>query len=626
MPRNSDWSVRILNIRHKITTGVILLLSAMLVVAAFLASGLRRLDEARQWNERAYESVTHLNNLDRLISELETALSVGTGANSAAQSEVLLPRFTARNGIATEIAQLSELLSSDDSQTARLAQFKRKTDFNRWRTLPGSAADAQGGELRQAVGEARATLEEIRIAHTKAMAQHRAETEGLSSALIINVAIFCLFVVAITIIASQRLVRRIVDPISQMMLAAERVMLGDQAPQVEERTNDEIGQLARAFNRMAERIAEREKAILARNQELDDLHDFNALLQTSASEDEIHRALLQKIRTLDLSQAVILNRQSEDNTLAIARSLAPLSPVRENQALTQSGCDPMTEAEITQDDQRLPLCRVVRAGREMIVPDLKNDLLCADCRFGQKRGSSFCVPVTAGGRTIGALHLVSPKTDYWTTERQRLVKALVDQAAPTINNLRLMRTLEDRTLMDEQTKVYNRRYLDAYLKQQIGLARRQEFPVSVMMLDIDHFKKLNDRYGHEAGDIVLRHFATTIRNSLREGEIIARYGGEEFTVVMNGTAKAAQTLAERLRRAVAALSFPQFARQGEEVRVTMSIGIAEFPTSGHSVEDVLKSADFALYRAKDGGRNCVRLASRSLMAIKGAQLSRAGSE
>jgi diguanylate cyclase (GGDEF)-like protein len=198
----------------------------------------------------------------------------------------------------------------------------------------------------------------------------------------------------------------------------------------------------------------------------------------------------------------------------------------------------------------------------------------------------------------------------------------VDQAAPTINNLRLMKTLEDRTLTDEHTRVYNRRYLDDYLKRQIGLARRQEFPVSVMMLDIDYFKRLNDRYGHEAGDIVLKHFASVIARSLREGEFVARYGGEEFTVVMNGTAKAAQTLAERLRKAVASLSFPQLAQQGEEVRVTMSIGIAEFPTNGQTPEDVLKAADFALYRAKEAGRNCVKVASRTLMAIKVAQAAR----
>ncbi|HWQ36084.1 MAG TPA: diguanylate cyclase [Blastocatellia bacterium] len=621
MQRKFDWSARVLNIRNKILLGTVLLLSAMLIVAALLANGLRTLSEALRWHERAGEITAHLTSLDRLTGEIEAALHDET--DNAARLQALLPRFTAKDGIAAELARLSELFEGDSAQMARLDQLRRRTEINRWRTLL-SAGDAGSSDRRRAVEEIRAALEEIELAHARAVARARSEIEGLSNTLIINVAILCLLVIAITIVASQRLVRRLVDPVNQMMLAAERLMLGDLAPRVEERTGDEIGQLARTFNRMAERIAEREKAILARNQELDELHDFNALLQTSASEEEIHRALLQKVRTLELSQAIILNRQNEDNTLAVAGSLSPLTT-----ACDDHGFDPGAEADqALQDWQRLPLCRVVRAGREIVVPDVRNDLLCTDCRFRQKRGSSFCMPITAGGRTIGALHLASPKTEYWTTERQRLVKALVDQAAPTINNLRLMKTLEDRTLMDEHTRVYNRRYLDDYLKQQIGLARRQEFPVSVMMLDIDHFKKLNDRYGHEAGDIVLRQFATTIKNSLREGEIIARYGGEEFTVVMNGTAKAAQTLAERLRRAVAALSFPQFAQQGEDVRVTMSIGIAEFPTNGQTVEDVLKSADFALYRAKDSGRNCVKLASRSLMAIRGAQISRAsaGSE
>ncbi|HZS06331.1 MAG TPA: diguanylate cyclase [Blastocatellia bacterium] len=616
MQRKPDRSARTLNVRNKITLSAILLLGAMLIITALLASGLRTLSNALRWSEQAWEAKARLNTLDRLIGELGAALHAGAGE---AQLPALLTRFSAKDGITAEVERIGELIGNDSAQAARLEQLRRRTDVGQWHRLLASGGGASVKEIRAALEDAHTSVQQISGAHTLAMARRRAETESLSTKLIINAAILCLLVIAITVIASRRLARRIIDPINQMMLAAERLMLGDLAPRVEERTGDEIGQLARAFNRMAERIAEREKAILARNQELDELRDFNALLQTSDSEEEIHRALLQKVRALDLTQAVILNRRSEDNTLAVAASLDSLAVSSEDYLAARPGCGESAASEQADEIRQIPVCRVVRAGREMVIQDVKDDLLCADCRFGQRRGSAFCVPIMAGGKTIGALHLASPKTDYWNTDRQRLARMLVDQAAPAINNLRSMKTLEDRTLMDEHTRVCNRHYLDEYLKQQIALARRQGFPVSVMMLDIDHFKRLNDRYGHEAGDIVLRQFAATIKDSLREGEIVARYGGEEFTVVMNGTAKAAQTLAERLRRAVAALSFPQFAQHGEEVRVTMSIGIAEFPNNGQTVEDVVKSADFALYRAKDGGRNCVKLASRSLMAIKGAQ-------
>ena len=173
--------------------------------------------------------------------------------------------------------------------------------------------------------------------------------------------------------------------------------------------------------------------------------------------------------------------------------------------------------------------------------------------------------------------------------------------------------------MDEQTQVHNRRYLDDYLRKQLAVAERQQRPLCVMMLDIDHSKRFNDTYGHESGDFVLRQFAQAIKSALREGELIARYGGEEFTVIMHGTAREALTLAERLRRAIAALSFKQFTNNGEEVRITMSIGIAEFPTSGISLEQVLKAADLALYQAKDSGRNCVRVATRTMLAVRAAR-------
>jgi len=589
MYRKTDWSARILNVRHQLTLSAVLLLSAMLIVAIILAGGLRSLAEALRWNERAHEAVGCLSALDKRVDELATALrpEAASGQSSKLKSHLA--------GMEGEIARLHGLIGDEAAQAARLEQIKRVVD--NWRKSFGV------GGATASLEEIRVTIEAIEQAHSQLIAKRLAEAERLSTQITINVAILCLLIIAVTVVGSQRLARRIVDPINQMMLAAERLALGDLAPRVEEATRDEIGQLARVFNRMAERISEREAAILARNRELDELHEFNSLLQTSISEEEIHRALLQKVRAFDLQQAVILDRQAEENSLAVVAALHPpdLGPGDDHSA------------------PPLPLCRVVRAGREMAVQDVADDLLCADCRFGQRRGSFFCVPITAGGQTIGALHLASPQAGYWTSERQRLVKALVDQAAPTINNLRLMEMMRNRALVDEQTQVYNRRFLDGYLRKQIGIARRGEAPLSVLMLDIDHFKRFNDRYGHEAGDTVLRQFAAAIASSLREGELVARYGGEEFTVVMNGTAKAAMTLAERLRRAVASLSFAQFALQGEDVRITMSIGIAEFPAHGQTPEDVLKAADVALYRAKHSGRNCVKLATRVLLAIKASR-------
>ncbi len=604
MHRKVEWSIRVFSIRNKLTLGSLLLLSAMLLISALLASELRSLIETLRWQAEATESLQRFQSLDKLLTEL----MVAQGAHEAARTATApSSAYLTRDRLQKELMQLRELAGGDRAQMARLEQLERL-----WSQTHTSALNDSSNRVTQLAGM-RGLIDELVRAQTQMMHARRIEAESESIKLIINVAILSLLIVALALVWSQRLVRRIVDPIGQMMLAAERLTMGDWAPRVEERGRDEIGQLARAFNRMAERISEREMAILARNRELDELHEFNALLQTSISEGEIHRALLQKVSAFDLLQALILDLQTEDNTLIVAAALHPLED-EDNESLGQAEA-----ADGFAMPHHLSVCRVVRAGREMVVQDVTDDLLCADCRFGQRRGSSFCVPITAGGQTIGALHLASPQTNYWTEERQRLVKALVDQAGPTINNLRLMEMMRNRALVDEQTQVYNRRFLDSYLRKQIGSARRHQSPLSVMMLDIDHFKQFNDRYGHEAGDIVLRQFATTLASSLREGELVARYGGEEFTVVMHGTAKEALNLAERLRRAVATLSFSQFALHDEDVRITMSVGIAEFPTNGQSPEEVLKAADMALYRAKRSGRNCVKLATRTLMSLRASR-------
>jgi diguanylate cyclase (GGDEF)-like protein len=614
MRQNQDWSARLFSIRHQVTGGALALLAALLAVALVFTLGLRGLLEHARWQARANEVGARLHALDQKLSR-EIALELR--AEAAAGGQAFRGQIGMLNGVADDLARLHDLLGDDAAQTARVRQMQEVVDY--WR-----GRDGQGGlrvRARLSADEAAASLDQMQAlaadlarAQAQQVAERSRAAERLSQKTLLEAALIALLAAALALAFSRRLAHRLVDPLQQMMLAAERLTLGHAAPHVLDTQRDETGQLARAFNKMAAHVSEREAATLARNKELDDLHYFNSMLQTSNSEEEIHRALLQKVRALDLSQAVILDRDADENSLTVVASLHPLSErdLGESHAVSTALADDpdLLIAAST------PLCRVVRAGKEVVVPDIADDLMCSDCRFGQQRGSAFCVPVTAGGHTIGALHLSSSQTDYWTGERQRLVKAFVDQAAPAINNLRLMEKMRSRALVDEQTQVYNRRFLDGYLRKQVAAAERLGQPLGVMMLDIDHFKRFNDQYGHEAGDFVLRQFAKAISGALREGELVARYGGEEFTVVTHGTAREAMTLAERLRRAVSELSFAQFTKTGEDVRITMSVGIAEFPTSGQTPEEVLKAADLALYRAKSAGRNCVKMATRTLLAVR----------
>ncbi len=166
---------------------------------------------------------------------------------------------------------------------------------------------------------------------------------------------------------------------------------------------------------------------------------------------------------------------------------------------------------------------------------------------------------------------------------------------------------------DALTGVANRREFERVLDQQMRLAARYGFRVSIAMLDLDHFKRVNDTYGHQAGDEVLRQTAAVVRKSVRSSDTVARYGGEEFIVVMPNTPLGgAASLSNRVR---AALDAHVVEYEGNDIFVTMSVGVATFdPKSGISAEDLVAAADGALYEAKEAGRNAVRLGRIKVLA------------
>jgi eukaryotic-like serine/threonine-protein kinase len=155
---------------------------------------------------------------------------------------------------------------------------------------------------------------------------------------------------------------------------------------------------------------------------------------------------------------------------------------------------------------------------------------------------------------------------------------------------------------DGLTGVYNRRHFTELAGRQVGIAIRNQRPLTALMVDIDHFKKVNDRYGHATGDDAIRAVATVLRTGIREPDLVCRYGGEEFALVMSEMHGIPADTAERLRKTVETLSVPG---PHGPVHITVSIGVADL-RPGDSLDTVLARADEALYRAKEGGRNQVR--------------------
>lgn len=171
--------------------------------------------------------------------------------------------------------------------------------------------------------------------------------------------------------------------------------------------------------------------------------------------------------------------------------------------------------------------------------------------------------------------------------------------------------LAELAIRDGLTGLYNRREFERLLNDEIHRFRRHGHPVSLLILDIDHFKQINDRYGHQVGDEALRTVADLITNESRTGDVIARYGGEELAIILPETDAAnAVHLAERTCRAVA--EFPIMISPQEVIPITVSIGTATVPDDAHSARDLVTAADLAMYEAKRSGRNCVCTASRNI--------------
>jgi diguanylate cyclase (GGDEF)-like protein len=154
------------------------------------------------------------------------------------------------------------------------------------------------------------------------------------------------------------------------------------------------------------------------------------------------------------------------------------------------------------------------------------------------------------------------------------------------------------------TGLFNRRYLDAEIEMEQLRLKRNQISIGFIMIDIDHFKKFNDTFGHDAGDFVLKNLSKFILDRAREGDIACRYGGEEFILGMHGaTLEILKERAEMLRNEVKGISLEY---QGQQLnKITLSIGAARYPEHGHTLLNVINAADKALYKAKESGRNCV---------------------
>jgi diguanylate cyclase (GGDEF)-like protein len=305
-------------------------------------------------------------------------------------------------------------------------------------------------------------------------------------------------------------------------------------------------------------------------------------MQITRDEGEAYRLLKRHLeRSLDGADVIVLNRNNSHDRL---------EPMTEVDPASQLG----TVLQSVSPDS----CLAVRLGKKHERSDDHEPLLTCDI-CGHTAGSSTCVPSLVGGEVIGSV-LVRHPAPLEMLENRRIEESMT-QASPVLANLRNLALSQARALTDGLTGLPNRRAIEDTLKRMIAQADRSGAPLGVVLFDLDHFKQVNDLYGHEKGDEVLSAVGVTIASNLRSSDFAGRFGGEEFILLLPETdADDAVTVSEKLRMALASVEVPSVPRP-----ITASFGVAAMPADGSEPSALLRSADRALYLAKAGGRNRV---------------------
>jgi len=249
-------------------------------------------------------------------------------------------------------------------------------------------------------------------------------------------------------------------------------------------------------------------------------------------------------------------------------------------------------------------CWALKRGKPHI-NDAANNTLC--CMHHCNSAATLEVPMVARGAVHGLLMLSINAEDAFDRlmEVRRVGRALADSTSLALSNIALREKLRTQSLRDPLTGLYNRRYMEDALDRFVSLAERTGGATSVVMIDLDNFKQLNDGYGHAKGDAVLRDVAAQLVGGVRPTDVVSRYGGEELVVILPGcNLDDAMLKAEQLRIRIEALSEPH------GTPVSASFGVATIPETSASPVDIIPAADAALYASKLAGKNCVRRAER----------------
>jgi diguanylate cyclase (GGDEF)-like protein len=581
------FSIRNLKIRQQILLVTIPPMLVLLCAVALLFYSYWMALHANRGTRRSLESIAQGEELLRHVTEMHMGVR---GYIFTQQASLLAPYEQAAAAIPAELANLRDLESDSPSQVAEVdaiqnaltrwqADFANRTisRINRGTPVEVPPLLAEGEKRLTPVHQMLAKL--LEEDHAENIAGLRDEEQQMRRMLVVALGVAFL-VGVIVLLVTREVAGLLVQPVRQLIEASERVSRGDFRVSLPAPADNEFGILSLSFSHMT-------LALRQEREEMAALNRYSEAVTQCTSEGEICDHVLFAIRErFHPRQVIIFKLNPEENLLEAVATLLPLP-------------EELHDWPVIAEPHN---CKAVRTGRHFRVNDVSVEPPCPSKFVIPGEGSYYCGPLIAGGVIIGAVRVEGLK-DYWTPERESLLESYLSGAASALSNLRLLETTKQQANVDELTGLYNRRFLEEYARKLLAMARRKGQPLGIIMMDLDHFKEFNDVYGHEVGDRILRHFAKTATQAMREANLAARYGGEEFVVILPETdAQGCLRLAERIRLAVERMVVPS-GTEKPLPQVTVSLGIAVYPDHGQSLEELLQASDKALYESKRAGRN-----------------------
>jgi len=423
-----------------------------------------------------------------------------------------------------------------------------------------------------------------------------------------------------------RMLNKLMQPINSLLIATDEVRRGNLDYRIDNISVNEFGLLATSFNDMTidlkhlyEERMQRQNELAVANEKLNhqktiaqknyEIEKANHLLQEHITEltalFQLNQAMITTIdtkelferivetlhATLNCDMVVIFSYRDEDNCLKIVSS---------------SGIDRELLDGVTMKLDEGITGLTARKQKLVYIKDMNVEKKNLNYKGKLKaHGSLVSVPLCVKMRTYGVINLHKNRTDGFLDNEFKLIQAAANQAAMALENALLYEQTKNLSYTDELTQLANRRYFFEVSKREMAQSIRFNSPLSLAMIDIDHFKRLNDTHGHLMGDRVLKKVAQLLNEHTREADIVGRYGGEEFIVLMPHTdLDGATNLAEKIRKLISCESFESLEQDQPEKSLTLSIGVTIFaPGDDDNIQQFIDRADRALYLAKCNGRN-----------------------